>query len=443
MKLLELSCPHCGAHLEIDSSRKQAFCKYCGAALLIDDEMKQLKYENAEEAGYKFEKGRQRAQAEVIQEKKPSPQQSKKRRLTWLWVLGWICIFPVPLTIILLRKKDMKPAIKYSIIVVAWVFYLLIAATGNSSDNSTQSGTVRTSQSSVSTSNISKLEMLHTDEVVLEVGQKTPQSWVNVHFRNRNNFSPDDVVFVSDNPDVAKIEFTEQALTSYLYYQITAVGPGETEVYVRSQDGSVESAHRKVSVPRPIEISSVSIENSKSELFLGEAIILDVKVSPTNAKDKSITWSSSDDLVACINSKGELLAVGGGTATISASSSNGISDSFTVNVDASKRILNVKIVRDRTDDNNIGNDWFYVDKINGEPAAKTIAVSVGDVLQIDSEYQESDERPDIGKASTKHKITQNDIDNGFEVTLELYVRENGGMNRGKKAHFLVTFIFST
>ena len=29
----------------------------------------------------------------------------KKGAPMWLWVLGWICIFPIPLTILLLRKK--------------------------------------------------------------------------------------------------------------------------------------------------------------------------------------------------------------------------------------------------------------------------------------------------------------------------------------------------
>lgn len=49
-----------------------------------------------------------------------------KKRKTWLWVLGWICIFPLPLTILLIRKKEMKPALKYGIIVIAWIIYLLI-----------------------------------------------------------------------------------------------------------------------------------------------------------------------------------------------------------------------------------------------------------------------------------------------------------------------------
>ena len=47
-----------------------------------------------------------------------------KKRKTWLWVLGWIFIFPVPLTILMLRptnKLDKK--IRYAIIVIVWIVY--------------------------------------------------------------------------------------------------------------------------------------------------------------------------------------------------------------------------------------------------------------------------------------------------------------------------------
>ena len=58
-----------------------------------------------------------------------------KKRKTWLWVLGWIFIFPVPLTILMLRKKDLKPAVKYGIIAAAWILYLIIGFGRNSSNN--------------------------------------------------------------------------------------------------------------------------------------------------------------------------------------------------------------------------------------------------------------------------------------------------------------------
>lgn len=103
---------------------------------------------------------------------------------TWLWVLGWICIFPLPLTILLLRKKDVKPAVKYGIIAVAWILYLIIALAGGSGDdsnNAVNSGkdnsqsivseeTVQTNNSETNSSNIEKEEIeqnkIVDDEVV-------------------------------------------------------------------------------------------------------------------------------------------------------------------------------------------------------------------------------------------------------------------------------------
>ena len=59
----------------------------------------------------------------------------KQKRHTLLWVLGWIFIFPLPLTIILNRKKNLNPILKYGIIIVAWILYLMIAFSGKSSNS--------------------------------------------------------------------------------------------------------------------------------------------------------------------------------------------------------------------------------------------------------------------------------------------------------------------
>ena len=82
----------------------------------------------------------------------PNAGSSGSGRKTWLWVLGWICIFPVPLTILLLRKKDMKPAVKYGIIAVAWLLFFVIGMSGNNEadapqiDTSSQTDSVQVAQ---------------------------------------------------------------------------------------------------------------------------------------------------------------------------------------------------------------------------------------------------------------------------------------------------------
>ena len=64
-----------------------------------------------------------------------SVQPVQPKRKTWLWVLGWIFIFPLPLTLILLKKPNMSKGLKYGIIIAAWVVYAIIAIIGAASNS--------------------------------------------------------------------------------------------------------------------------------------------------------------------------------------------------------------------------------------------------------------------------------------------------------------------
>ena len=132
MKLIDTTCPKCGANLRVDADMQSAFCEYCGAELLIDDEVQHLQIDNAESAGYAFEKGRQRAQqeAQMPMEYSAPLAPKKNKKMVW-WVLGWIFIFPIPLTILIARNQKLKTGAKIGIIVAAWIVYLMIGIVGN------------------------------------------------------------------------------------------------------------------------------------------------------------------------------------------------------------------------------------------------------------------------------------------------------------------------
>ena len=49
---------------------------------------------------------------------------------TVLWVLGWIFIFPLPLMILLNRRNDLNPTLKYGVIGGAWAVYLAVGIVG-------------------------------------------------------------------------------------------------------------------------------------------------------------------------------------------------------------------------------------------------------------------------------------------------------------------------
>ena len=132
MKLIDTTCPKCGANLRVDADMQSAFCEYCGAELLIDDEVQHLQIDNAESAGYAFEKGWQRAQqeAQMPMEYSAPLAPKKNKKMVW-WVLGWIFIFPIPLTILIARNQKLKTGAKIGIIVAAWIVYLMIGIVGN------------------------------------------------------------------------------------------------------------------------------------------------------------------------------------------------------------------------------------------------------------------------------------------------------------------------
>ena len=64
MKLIDLTCPNCGARLTIEEGMPKAFCSHCGHQLLIDDGQVHADSASFRSAGYEFERGRMQAQSE-------------------------------------------------------------------------------------------------------------------------------------------------------------------------------------------------------------------------------------------------------------------------------------------------------------------------------------------------------------------------------------------
>ncbi len=82
---------------------------------------------------------------------------------------------------------------------------------------------------------------------------------------------------------------------------------------------------------RPIE--AVNITGDSYRIGVGETISLTAKITPSNATETSLKWSSSNSNVAKVDSSGKVTGVGKGTATISVTSPDGTKkDTCIVNV---------------------------------------------------------------------------------------------------------------
>ena len=109
-------CPKCGVKIGVIAKK----CPNCGAEYFSVA---------CPECGY-IKKERD---ANVDNEK-ADPRPVKKRK-TWLWILGWIFIFPIPLTIILAKNHRMKKWLKIVLVIAAWMLYLIIAFAGSASSD--------------------------------------------------------------------------------------------------------------------------------------------------------------------------------------------------------------------------------------------------------------------------------------------------------------------
>lgn len=141
-----MKCPNCGA--EINSNSK--YCEFCGTAVTMQMRKEQeqmnkvgcprckstnIAFTREKQGEVKGKRGTAVVRSTVGMCKDcgytwhtESDNQNAKKKKGWLrilgWILGWIYIFPIPITILMRRKKEMKPAIKYGIIAVAWLVYV-------------------------------------------------------------------------------------------------------------------------------------------------------------------------------------------------------------------------------------------------------------------------------------------------------------------------------
>lgn len=115
---------------------------------------------------------------------------------------------------------------------------------------------------------------------------------------------------------------------------VTGVNEGSAIVTITTEDGSFTDTCTVEVSSSVIEVTDIELNKSTSSLEEGETEQLTVTFTPSDATDKSLTWTTSDSSVATVSNTGLVTAVGEGTATITATTTNNISDSCAYTVTA-------------------------------------------------------------------------------------------------------------
>jgi uncharacterized protein YjdB len=116
---------------------------------------------------------------------------------------------------------------------------------------------------------------------------------------------------------------------------VTPVAAGTTQIRVRTTDGGFTDSCEVNVTAAAVPVSSVAIPSDLS-IARGGAATLTATILPITSTNKSLTWTSSDPLVATVSSTGIVSGIRVGTTTITATSvsNSSASSTCTVNVTA-------------------------------------------------------------------------------------------------------------
>lgn len=123
--------------------------------------------------------------------------------------------------------------------------------------------------------------------------------------------------------------------------QVIAKAPGEAVITVKTEDGGKTASCTVKVNAKNIPVDSITLDQSEKTLNIGETVTLTVTVSPENATNKNISWSSNNVLVATVDANGKVTAKSVGEANITATV-DGKTATCTITVEPIK-VTNVSI----------------------------------------------------------------------------------------------------
>ena len=128
--------------------------------------------------------------------------------------------------------------------------------------------------------------------------------------------------------------------------KVSALAPGSATITAKTDDGGFTASCSVTIAAKTVDVASVSLSRTELTLTEGDSETITATVTPDNATDKTVTWSSSDAAVATVDG-GKITAVKEGTVTITAKAGG---KTATCKVTVEKRFIAVESVElDKTE----------------------------------------------------------------------------------------------
>lgn len=138
------------------------------------------------------------------------------------------------------------------------------------------------------------------------------------------NATNQNITWKSKNTKIARVDENGR---------VKPVGVGMTEITATMEDGGFEAKCFVNVVNSYVDVQTLSVKNTDAmTIKVGDSVNAIVTVSPSNARNKTLKWSSDDTKIATVSQAGRIRGVSVGTANITVETTNGKKQTFTVNV---------------------------------------------------------------------------------------------------------------
>ena len=152
-----------------------------------------------------------------------------------------------------------------------------------------------------------------------------------------DNASITEVTWNSKHPNVATVD--ENGM-------VTGLKKGTATITATAADGSKVTGTVTITVTQPV--SSISFTQPNIPVVVGRTAQAKVQVQPSDASDKSVTWSVSDESIATVRN-GQISGVKAGECTVTATSKSNPEVSASATVTVSQLVTKIENVNAQSD----------------------------------------------------------------------------------------------
>ncbi len=175
--------------------------------------------------------------------------------------------------------------------------------------------------------------------------------------------------------------------------KVTALKPGKATVTVTTADGGKTATCSVTVEAKKIPVTGVTLDKTEAELVEGESITLTATIAPEDATDKTVSWVSSDEEIAKVDSEGKVSAITPGTADITVTTTDG----------EKKAVFALTVVAKVVPVESIAIDKETLELVEGDSATLTATVSPDNAS--DKTYAWTSSNPDVATVAEDGTVT--------------------------------------